>query len=158
MHADRRAALAESLTTKESTMRRASMLICLALLVVPLITTAQAPLLIDPGKAPLTLKGGWINVRTQQKNDLVIRIQAINPDGSFSGRADLHNADSQALCKAIDQPILEGKLTDTLLRVRIQAMNPNACPKLVVVLRAGGQRFLEGKGAEGHTFWLDAPK
>jgi hypothetical protein len=137
-------------------MRRAYVLICLALLL-PLPSLAQAPLLLDPAKAPMTLRGAWVNDRTKQRNDLVLRIQAIKPDGSFTGRADLQNADPQALCKAMDQPILEGKLTDNLLRVRIQAMNPSACPKLVLVLRTGGERFLEGKGAEGHKFWLDAP-
>jgi len=139
-------------------MCHARLLICLLALAIPLQASAQGSLLLDPAKAPMTLKGGWINERTRQRNDLVIRIQAINPDGSFTGRADLYNADPQPLCKAIDQPILEGQLTDTLLRVRIQAMNPVTCPKLVLVLRTGGKKFLEGKGALGDTLWLDAPK
>ncbi|MDZ7651065.1 MAG: hypothetical protein U5L03_00080 [Burkholderiaceae bacterium] len=139
-------------------MRRASMLICLALLAVPLVTMGQAPLLINPDKAPLTLKGGWIHHKTGQRSDLVIRIEAIQPDGTFTGRLDYFNVFPAAACKAIDAPIKEGKVTDKMFKAVVEGQNPGACPLIAIVLRPGGEKWLEGQSKYGDKTWLDAPK
>jgi hypothetical protein len=139
-------------------MRRASMLICLALLAMPLVTMAQTQLLIDPAKAPLTLKGGWIHHRTGARNDIVVKIESLRPDGSFTGKLDFYNSDPKAACKVMDGPLEEGKMTDTMLRVKAKAMNPNECPNFGLTFRTGGEKFLEGKTTRNDKIWLDAPK
>lgn len=119
---------------------------------------AQAPLLIDPVKVPMTLKGAWIHHRTGDRNDIVIRIESMQPDGSFTGKLDFHNTNPQSACKVINGTITEGKVTDRLLRVRAEAINPNACPNFALVFRSGGARYLEGQTKFGDKIWIDAPK
>jgi hypothetical protein len=139
-------------------MRRTTLLICLAALLLPLPSLAEAQLLLDPAKAPMTLKGAWLHHRTGARNDIVIKIEAIQPDGTFTGRLDFYNSDPKAACKAMNEPLQEGKVTDTMLRVKAKAMNPNECPNFGLTFRTGGEKFLEGKTARNDKIWLDAPK
>jgi hypothetical protein len=138
-------------------MRRASLLICLALLALPLQAVAQVPLLLDPAKAPMTLKGGWIHYKTGARSDIVIKIESIQPDGSLAGKLDFYNVDKHAACKVFNGPIEEGKVTDKMLRVTADAENPNTCPKFRLKFMTGGEKFLEGSIPHG-KMWLDAPK
>jgi hypothetical protein len=139
-------------------MRRTTLLICLSLLALPLAPLAQGPMLLDPAKAPMTLKGGWIHQKTGDKNDLVIKIEAIQPDGTFTGRIDFYNTYKAAACKLVNEPIKEGKVTDKTLRVVAEGPNPNTCPKMVLIFNPGSAKFLEGQMQQGHKMWLDAPK
>ena len=139
-------------------MRRTALLLCLATLLLPVPALADEPLLLDPAKAPMTLKGAWIHHRTGARNDIVIRIEAIQPDGSFTGKLDFFNTDPKAACKVMNGPIEEGKVTGSLLRVKAKAMNPNECPNFGLTFRPGGEKWLEGKTARNDKIWLDAPK
>lgn len=140
-------------------MRRNGFLALLAALLLPVPSLAQAPLLLDPAKAPMTLKGSWIHHISGNKNDIVVRIEALKPDGTLTGRMDFYNAGgSQTVCKAINQPIKVGKVTDKMLRLVVSGDNPSACPNIVLVFNPGGEKFLEGKTLQGDKAWLDAPK
>ena len=138
-------------------MRRIALMLVLSTLLLPLPATADQ-LLLDLAAAPLTLKGAWIHNRTGARNDIVLRIEAIQPDGTFTGRLDFYNSHPKGACKAIDEPITEGRMTDAMLRVSAKVMNPNECPNFKLVFRTGGERYLEGKTARGDRIWLDAPK
>lgn len=139
-------------------MRRHIQLALALALSLPVPAIAQAPLLIDPGKVPMTLKGAWIHHRTGDRNDIVIRIESMQPDGSFTGKLDFHNTNPQSACKVIGGTITEGRVTDRLLRVRAEAINPNACPNFGLTFRSGGERYLEGQTKFGDKTWIDAPK
>jgi hypothetical protein len=139
-------------------MRRNVFLALLAALLLPIPSLGQAPLLLDPAKAPMTLKGGWIHHKTGDKNDLVIKIEAIQPDGTFTGRIDFYNTYKSAACKLVNEPIKEGKVTEKTLRVVAEGPNPNTCPKMVLIFNPGSAKFLEGQMQQGHKMWLDAPK
>jgi hypothetical protein len=139
-------------------MRRNVFLALLAALLLPIPSLAQAPLLIDPAKVPVTLKGGWTHHKTGQKSDMAIKIEAVQPDGTFTGRIDFYNTYSMAACKLVNEPIKEGKVTDKLLRVVAEGPNPNTCPRMVLIFHPGSTKFLEGQMQVGHKMWLDAPK
>lgn len=143
-------------------MRRFAVLICMTSWLLPLGSYAQTPLLLDPAKAPMTLKGGWIHAKTGDISDIVLKIESIQPDGTVKGRLDFYNKFKHAACKAIDEPLKTGKVTADSLTVVADGGPPNVCGDLTLVFRRGSDKFLEGKtrsekGA-GFKMWLDAPK
>jgi len=145
-------------------MRRFALVVLLASFLLPVHSLAQAPLLLDPAKAPMTLKGGWIHKRTGNKSDIVVKIEKMQPDGTFTGRLDFYNMQKKSFCKAIDEPIKEGKVTADSLKVVADGGSSSTCGNLILVFKRGTEKFLEGgtqsdvgQGGSGHKMWLDAP-
>lgn len=144
-------------------MRRHALLVCLALFALPLLAAAQGPLLIDPARVPVTLKGGWIHPHPQiGQSQLALKIETMQPDGSFTGKLDFLSNQATGACRAVNQPIKEGKVTDRMLRVVAYGGAPNVCGNLYLVFHPGSKHFLEGRvktdTSGGAPMWLDAPK
>lgn len=142
--------------------QRQSLLICLALLAPPLLAAAQGPLLIDPARVPVTLKGGWIHPNPKiGQSPLALKIEAMQPDGSFTGKLDFLSNQATGACRAVNQPIKEGKVTDKTLRVVAYGGAPSVCGHLYLVFHPGSKHFLEGRvktdTTSGAPMWLDAP-
>lgn len=143
-------------------MRRLALLVCMTAWLSPVGLFAQSPLLLDPAKAPMTLKGGWIHHKTGDVSEIVVKIESIQPDGTVKGRLDFYNKFKHAACKAINEPFKTGKVTADSLTVVADGGPPNVCGDLTLVFRRGSDKFLEGKVksevSSGAKMWLDAPK
>ncbi len=140
-------------------MLRRRLLLTLLSLMVPLASYAQTPLLLDPAQAPITLKGGW--KKRNNGGDIVVRIEAIEPDASFEGRLDFYNQRSN-YCQAENEPIKEGRITADTLTVKAVGGAPTVCGLMTLVFRRGARRFLEGtlqtEASSGARMWLREPK
>lgn len=145
--------------------RNVSVLLGSLLVTLPLV--AQSQLLIEPSQAPITLKGRWEAKRGAGggagfSGQIVVKISKINPDGTFEGRLDLQ-AGERGLCKAYDEPITEGRITASSIKVVASGGPPSICGLLTLEFKPGKEKWLEGRihseaGGRGAPMWLDAPK
>jgi hypothetical protein len=90
---------------------------------------------------------------------LNVYIDKINPDGTFTGKLDFLGGRN---CKAMGEPIKEGRITADEIRVVASGGPPNICGDMTLVFTRGTTKFLEGKTSSqqgsGNPMWLDAPK
>jgi hypothetical protein len=128
---------------------------------------AQSQLLIEPSQAPITLKGRWEAKRGVaggggSSGQIVLKISKVNPDGTFEGRLDF-GAGERGLCKANNEPIVEGRITSNSIKVVASGGPPSTCGMLTLDFKPGKEKWLEGRiksetGGRGAPMWLDAPK
>jgi hypothetical protein len=126
---------------------------------------AQPSLLIEPSQAPITLKGGWENKQgvaghSGNRGDIAVRISKINPDGTFEGKLDFYSPGRW--CRAVDEPIKEGRITAKGLTVVASGGPPATCGMMTLEFRRGQDKWLQGRvrseAGGGSPMWLDAPK
>jgi hypothetical protein len=126
---------------------------------------AQAPLLIEPSQAPITLKGGWENKQgvaghSGNRGDIAVKISRINPDGTFEGKLDFYSPGRW--CRAVDEPIKEGRITAKGLSLVASGGPPSTCGTMTLEFRRGQDKWLQGRvrseAGGGSPMWLDAPK
>jgi hypothetical protein len=129
-------------------------------------TWAQAPLLLDPSQAPITLKGGWEQKKgvagsSANRGDIAVKISKINPDGTFEGTLDFFSPGRW--CHAVNEPIKEGKLTAKGLSLIASGGPATVCGMMTLEFHRGKDKYLQGRvkseaEAHGAPMWLDAPK
>ncbi|HQR22839.1 MAG TPA: hypothetical protein PLE54_04970 [Burkholderiaceae bacterium] len=128
---------------------------------------AQPPLLIEPSQAPITLKGGWEKKQgpaghSGNRGDIAVKISKINPDGTFEGKLDFFTSSSQPWCRAVDEPIKEGRITAKGLSLVASGGPPSTCGMMTLEFRPGQDKWLQGRvrseAGGGSQMWLDAPK
>jgi hypothetical protein len=86
----------------------------------------------------------------------------VQPDGSFTGTLDFYSKQAIGSCRAVNEPLKEGKVTDKMLRVVANGGPPHVCGNVYLVFHPGTRHFLEGRvrtdRGGGAPMWLDAPK
>jgi hypothetical protein len=146
-------------------MRRHTTLGAAVVLLMAAAALAQAPLLIEPSQAPITLKGGWENVKgvaghSANRGDIAVKISKINPDGTFEGKLDFFSPGRW--CRAVDEPIKEGRITAKGLSLVASGGPPSTCGMMTLEFRRGQEKWLQGRvrseAGGGSPMWLDAPK
>ena len=144
-------------------MRLRRMFLSVGLASLTLSSIAETPLLIDPAKAPITLKGGWRAKRPAggvANGDMAVRISKIGADGSFEGKLDFLGPISY--CKANDEPITEGRVLKDGLRVVANGGPRTICGTMTLEFHRGKEKFLVGKvqseAGSGAHMWLNAPE
>lgn len=130
-------------------------------------TMAQPPLLIEPSQAPITLKGGWERKQgtaghSANRGDIAVKISRINPDGTFEGKLDFFVSSPQPWCRAVDEPIKEGRITAKGLSLVASGGPAATCGAMTLEFHRGQERYLQGRvrseAGGGAPMWLDAPK
>ena len=148
-------------------MRRHTILGATVVLLMAAAALAQAPLLIEPSQAPITLKGGWERKQgtaghSGNRGDIAVKISKINPDGTFEGKLDFFTTASQPWCRAADEPIKEGRITAKGLSLVASGGPPSTCGMMTLEFHRGQERWLQGRvrseAGGGSPMWLDAPK
>jgi hypothetical protein len=143
--------------------RSASLLLTVLLMALPAI--AQSQLLIDPSQAPITLKGGWqqkvgVGGSAPHSGDVAVKIAKINPDGTFEGKLDFFSPGKW--CKAMNEPIKEGRITGNSITVVANGGPKTTCGLLTLEFRRGQEKWLQGRvkseAGSGAAMWLNAPK
>ena len=138
----------------------------LGLLLMAASAVAQPALLLDPSRAPITLKGGWEQKQgsagggAANSGDVVVKISKINPDGSFEGRLDFYT--SGRWCRAADEPIKEGRITAKTISLVANGGPPATCGMMTFEFRPGKDKWMQGRlkseAGGGAPMWLNAPK
>lgn len=87
-----------------------------------------------------------------------VYIGKINAHGTSTSKLDFL---AGRKCKALGEPIKEGRLTSEQIRLVASRGPSNTCGDMTLVFSKGSAKFLEGRtesqqGA-GTPFWLDAP-
>jgi hypothetical protein len=144
--------------------RTALVLLNSLLIAVPVL--AQPPLLLVPSQVPITLSGGWqqkqgVGGSSAHSGDIAIKISKINPDGTFEGKLDFFSPGKW--CKAMNEPIKEGRITANGITVVADGGPRAVCGIMTLEFRRGKEKWLQGRvksEAEGHgaPMWLNAPK
>lgn len=142
-------------------------IVSLAALLVGASVFGQSKLLLDPTQAPITLKGGWEKKQgpaghSGNRGDIAVKISKINPDGTFEGKLDFFSNASQPWCRAVDEPIKEGRITAKGLSL-VASGGPRAtCGMMTLDFHRGQEKYLQGRlqseAGGGSPMWLDAPK
>lgn len=143
--------------------RFASLLVTALLLAFPAVSQSQ--LLIDPAQAPITLKGGWqqkagVGGSAAHSGDIAVKIAKINPDGTFEGKLDFFSPGKW--CKAMNEPIKEGRITKNSITVVADGGPKATCGLLTLEFRRGQEKWLQGRvkseAGGGAAMWLNEPK
>jgi hypothetical protein len=146
-------------------MRNHALLVAAGAVLLAGAAVAQAPLLIEPSQAPITLKGGWENKKgvaghSGNRGEIAVKITKINPDGTFEGKLDFFS--SGRWCRAVDEPIREGKITAKGLNLVASGGPPATCGMMTLEFHRGEEKYLQGRvrseAGGGSPMWLDAPK
>jgi hypothetical protein len=128
---------------------------------------AQQPLLLDPSQAPITLKGGWemkqgFAGHSGNRGDIAVKISKINPDGTFEGKVDFFSTGNVPWCRAVSEPIQQGKITANGIKLVANGGPATTCGLMTLEFRRGTEKWLQGKvkseAGGGSPMWLDAPK
>jgi hypothetical protein len=128
---------------------------------------AQGSLLLDPAQAPVTLKGGWEMKQGPaggggNRGEIVVKISKINPDGTFEGKFSFSSTGSTPWCRAVDEPIQQGKITANGIALVANGGPPTTCGLMTLNFRRGSEKWLVGRlkseAGGGTPMWLDAPK
>lgn len=137
-----------------------------SLLVAALSVYAQGTLLIEPSRAPITLKGGWeqkkgVSGSSANRGDILVKISKINPDGTFEGKLDFYSPGRW--CRAVGEPIQQGRITAKGITLVANGGPATVCGMMTLEFRRGTEKYLQGRvksEAESHgaPMWLDEPK
>ena len=149
-------------------MRNRTVAVFVGALLLAASASAQPPLLLDPAQAPITLKGGWerkgaTSGHKVTHGDIAVKISKINADGTFEGRLDFFTASATPWCRAVDEPIKEGRITAKGLTVVANGGPPTVCGLMTLEFKRGTDKYLQGRfkseaAGAGVPIWLDAPK
>jgi hypothetical protein len=152
---------------KEEQMLAREIVVSLAVLLMGVSAYGQSKLLLDPAQAPITLRGGWEKKQgpaghSGNHGDIAVKISKINPDGTFEGRLDFFSSSAQPWCRAVDEPIKEGRITAKGLTFVASGGPPATCGMMTLDFRLGQVKYLQGRvkseAGGGSSMWLDAPK
>jgi hypothetical protein len=158
---------ARSTAQQEEAMFNRTVTLILGALFVATSAYAQGTLLIEPSQAPMTLKGGWEKKQgpaghSGNRGNIAVKISKINPDGSFEGKLDFTSTGSQPWCRAADEPIQQGQITDNGIKVVANGGPATTCGLMTLEFRRGTEKYLQGRvkseAGGGSPMWLDAPR
>lgn len=139
----------------------------LSALVATSVAFAQGTLLIEPSRAPITLKGGWEMKQgpaggSGNRGEIVVKISKINPDGTFEGKFSFSSTGNLPFCRAVDEPIQKGRITANGIALVANGAPATTCGLMTLNFRRGNEKWLQGRirteAGGGSPMWLDEPK